>query len=163
DRAGRESGRPVSADPTPGAAPSPAPPAPAPDPASAQAPAPAVRLTALTKRFGRVTAVDGITLDIPAGQVVALLGPNGAGKTTTMDMVLGLQTPDSGEVLVHGHAPAQAVARGEVAAMMQDGGLLKDFTVTETVRYIASLYPDSLPVDEAVELAGLRAVARRRV
>ncbi|AXI76527.1 ABC transporter ATP-binding protein [Peterkaempfera bronchialis] len=122
-----------------------------------------VRLSALTKRFGDITAVDGLSLSVDAGQVVALLGPNGAGKTTTIDMVLGLQHPDSGSVLIHGRSPDRAVAAGEVAGILQGGGLLGDFTVAETVRYVASLYADAAPVGETLERAGLTSIARRRV
>lgn len=123
----------------------------------------AVELSGLTKSFGAVTAVDGLSLSIAAGQVVALLGPNGAGKTTTIDMILGLQRPDTGNVLVHGRTPAEAVARGEVSAVLQEGGLLRDFTVAETLRYIASLYPDPAPVGETLARAGLESIAGRRV
>ena len=57
---------------------------------------------------------------------MAFLGPNGAGKTTTIDMMLGLPRPSSGTVEVYGMPPAEAVARGLVAAVMQTGGLLRD-------------------------------------
>ncbi|WP_232792543.1 ABC transporter ATP-binding protein [Actinacidiphila yeochonensis] len=122
-----------------------------------------VRLDGVEKAFGDVRAVDGISLDLRPGRLTALLGPNGAGKTTVMDLILGLQTADRGGVTVLGGTPADAAARGEVGAVLQDGGLLPDLTVTETLRYVASLHHDPLPVPEALELAGLRAVARRRV
>ncbi|WP_345695814.1 ABC transporter ATP-binding protein [Kitasatospora terrestris] len=122
-----------------------------------------LRLDDVAKTFGEVRAVDGISLDLKPGEVTALLGPNGAGKTTVMDLILGLQTPDRGTVTVLGGTPAEAAARGEVGAVLQDGGLLHDLTVTETLRYFASLHHDPLPLGEALDLAGLRAVARRRV
>ena len=100
----------------------------------------AVDLQNLTKRYGTVTAVAQLTLQIEPGEIVAFLGPNGAGKTTTIDMLLGLARPDQGTVRVYGNPPGDAVGRGEVAAVMQSGGLLKDFTVGETVDYTASLY-----------------------
>jgi ABC-2 type transport system ATP-binding protein len=135
-----------------------APPAPAPT----QAP-PAVRLAGLTKRFGAVTAVDGLDLTVRAGEVVAFLGPNGAGKTTTIDMVLGLARPDGGEVEVYGLPPRTAVAHGLVAAVMQTGGLLKDLTVAETARLTAGLFAHSRPVAEVLERAGITDIADRRV
>lgn len=58
----------------------------------------AIRTSGLTKSFGALTAVDGLDLRIPAGQVVALLGPNGAGKSTTTEMILGLTAPDAGTI-----------------------------------------------------------------
>ena len=63
------------------------------DPALRAAGPPAVELDHAVKRFGPVTAVDGVSLSIRPGEVVALLGPNGAGKTTTLDALLGLSTP----------------------------------------------------------------------
>ena len=85
----------------------------------------ALELRGLTKRFGNVTAVGGIGMKVEKGEVVALLGPNGAGKSTTIDMLLGLTTPDAGEVRVGGGTPREAVDAGEVGAMMQNGALLQ--------------------------------------
>src|SRR5436190_2769777 len=98
----------------------------------------ALELRGLTKRFGNVTAVGGIDMKVEKGEVVALLGPNGAGKSTTIDMLLGLTTPDAGEVRVGGGTPREAVDAGEVGAMMQNGALLPDLTVGEVVELIVS-------------------------
>jgi ABC-2 type transport system ATP-binding protein len=124
---------------------------------------PAVVLRSLTKRFGAVTAVDGLDLTVERGEIVAFLGPNGAGKTSTIDMVLGLSRPDSGTVEVFGMAPRSAVARGLVTAVMQTGGLLKDLTVAETVQLTAALFAHTRPVEEVLERAGLTAISGRRV
>lgn len=123
----------------------------------------AIDLQNLTKRYGAVIAVNDLTLRVTAGEIVAFLGPNGAGKTTTIDMMLGLARPNSGSVSIYGKTPAAAIARGEIAAVMQTGGLLKDFTVSETVQYTASLYPQSRPVVEVLDRAGIRGIADRRV
>jgi ABC-2 type transport system ATP-binding protein len=123
----------------------------------------AVDLRGLTKRFGAVTAVNDLTLSVESGEIVAFLGPNGAGKTTTIDMVLGLARPDVGTVRVYGRSPADAIALGEVSAVMQTGGLLKDFTVAETLAYTASLYTHARPVAEVLERAGITDIADRRV
>jgi ABC-2 type transport system ATP-binding protein len=124
----------------------------------------AVDLDAVVKRFGPVTAVDGISLRIRPGEVVALLGPNGAGKTTTVDMLLGLSHPTQGSVAVYGRPPQQAVALGLVSAVMQSGGLLKDYTVEETVKLTAVLFgrPPGA-VDEALERAGIADIRKRLV
>jgi ABC-2 type transport system ATP-binding protein len=124
----------------------------------------AVDLDAVVKRFGPVTAVDGISLQIRPGEVVALLGPNGAGKTTTVDMLLGLSHPTQGSVTVYGRAPHEAVSLGLVSAVMQTGGLLKDYTVEETVKLTAVLFgrPGSA-VDEALERAGIADIRKRLV
>jgi ABC-2 type transport system ATP-binding protein len=123
----------------------------------------AVDMRGLTKRFGPVTAVDNLTLAVESGEIVAFLGPNGAGKTTTIDMLLGLSRPDAGTVQVYGKPPAEAIGVGEVSAVMQTGGLLKDFTVGETLAYTASLYAHARPVAEVLERAGITDIVDRRV
>ena len=123
----------------------------------------AIGLSGLTKSFGPVQAVRGIDLQIEQGEIVAFLGPNGAGKTTTIDMLLGLSQPTAGSVEVLGLPPRQAIARGLVSAVMQTGGLLKDLTVRETVRYTASLFADTRPVDEVLAHAGISGLADRKV
>src|SRR3954453_16498118 len=132
-------------------------------PGTRPATVPAVALRGLTKRFGAVTAVDGLDLTIEPGEIVAFLGPNGAGKTSTIDMVLGLSRPDAGTAEVFGMAPRTAVAHGLVTAVMQTGGLLKDLTVAETVELTAALFAHTRPVAEVLERAGLTEIANRRV
>jgi ABC-2 type transport system ATP-binding protein len=124
----------------------------------------AVDLDAVVKRFGAVTAVDGLSLRIHPGEVVALLGPNGAGKTSTVDMLLGLSDPSQGRVRVYGRPPREAVALGLVSAVMQTGGLLKDFTVEETVKLTAVLFgrPPG-EVDAALDRAGIAGIGKRLV
>ncbi|MEU1749712.1 ABC transporter ATP-binding protein [Micromonospora arida] len=124
---------------------------------------PAVELDGLTKSFGAVTAVDGLSLRVQPGEVVAFLGPNGAGKTTTIDMLLGLSRPDRGTVRVLGGTPDDAVARGRIAAVLQTGGLLKDLTVGETVRMTAHFYRHTRPAAEVLERAGITDIADRVV
>ncbi|MEU1243601.1 ABC transporter ATP-binding protein [Micromonospora parva] len=124
---------------------------------------PAVELDGLSKSFGAVTAVDGLSLRVQPGEVVAFLGPNGAGKTTTIDMLLGLSRPDAGTVRVLGGTPDDAVARGRVAAVLQTGGLLKDLTVGETVRMTAHFYRHTRPAAEVLERAGITDIAGRVV
>jgi ABC-2 type transport system ATP-binding protein len=124
---------------------------------------PAVSVDGVVKKFGAVTAVDGLSLNIYAGEVDAFLGPNGAGKTTTVDMILGLSNPTSGTVEVFGGDPRRAIALGRVAAVMQTGGLLKDFTVRETVELTASLFRPSRPVDEVLDRAGILDIGDRLV
>jgi ABC-2 type transport system ATP-binding protein len=123
----------------------------------------AIELDGLVKRFGEVTAVSGLDLTVRPGEIVAFLGPNGAGKTSTIDILLGLSRPTEGAVSVFGLSPADAVAHGRVAAVMQTGGLLKDFTVRETVQLTASLFRHPRPVEEVLERAGITAIADRRV
>lgn len=123
----------------------------------------AIDLRGLRKNFGSVEAVRGIDLTVRPGEIVAFLGPNGAGKTSTIDVILGLSRPTAGEVEVYGMAPRQAINRGLVSAVMQTGGLLKDFTVAETVQYTAKLFVTAHPVGEVLERAGITEIADRRV
>ena len=111
---------------------------------------------------GPVQAVRSVDLSIGRGETAALLGPNGAGKSTTIDMRLGLRRPDSGEISLFGGSPADAVAAGQIGAMLQVGSLIPDLSVRELVAMMASLYPRALAVDEVLELAGVSALAERR-
>jgi ABC-2 type transport system ATP-binding protein len=123
----------------------------------------AVDLASVRKNFGSVHAVNGIDLSIASGEIVAILGPNGAGKTTSIDMILGLSQPSTGNVSVFGMHPRQAISRGLVSAVMQTGGLLKDFTVAETVEYTASLFVHTESPAEVLKRAGIAGIADRKV
>lgn len=123
----------------------------------------ALDLRNVSKRYESVVAVKDLTLQVEPGEIVAFLGPNSAGKTTTIDMILGLARPDGGTIQVYERAPHQAVEQGMVSAVMQTGGLLKDFSVAETVAFTASLYPSPRPVREVLERAGIAAIGDRRV
>ena len=125
-----------------------------------------VELRALEKSFrssaGVVQAVRGIDVSVEEGETVALLGPNGAGKSTTIDMLLGLQAPDSGTVSLFGGSPAQAISRGRVGAMLQTGGLLRQLSVRELVTMMGALYPNPLDVDETLSIARVEQLGTRR-
>src|SRR5437763_67670 len=123
---------------------------------------PAFALRGLTKRFGRVTAVDGVSVEVAPGEVVAVLGPNGAGKSTTVDMLLGLTEPDAGEITVAGGTPREAVDRGVVGAMMQNGALLPDAGVRAAVsgRVLKAVVPGATEADLA-QLPGVTSVQLR--
>ena len=121
-----------------------------------------IELRGLVKSYGAVQAVRSVDISIQRGETVALLGPNGAGKSTTIDMLLGLLDPDAGTATVFGHSPHEAVAAGEVGAMLQTGAVIRDVTVRELIAMMASLYPHALDVDEVIDLVGLRDIAERR-
>jgi lipooligosaccharide transport system ATP-binding protein len=119
----------------------------------------------VVKRFGAITAVDGLDLDVPEGICLGLLGPNGAGKSTTMRMLTGQVIPDAGELHVLGHElPAESkIARAEMGVVPQLDNLDIDVSVEDNLAVFARLYraPD---VSEAVErcLRLARLTDRRR-
>src|SRR6202142_1733337 len=93
--------------------------------------APVVSFENVSKHYGNLHAVDGLTLDLRHGETVALLGPNGAGKSTSLDMLLALRKPSSGQIRMFGSDPYHAVKSGRVGAMLQSGGLMPEVTVRE--------------------------------
>ncbi|WP_069885527.1 ABC transporter ATP-binding protein [Streptomyces luteocolor] len=123
---------------------------------------PAVSFAGAVKTFGPVRAVDGVDLEIRRGETVALLGRNGAGKSTTLSLLLGLDTPDEGAVRLFGHGPERAVAAGRVGAMLQESRQVPRVTVRELVSFVAQTYPEPMPAERALELAGIAAFAGRR-
>src|SRR5437764_4055842 len=123
----------------------------------------AVDLRGGSFRYGQIRAVDGLTLTIRPGEVVALLGPNGAGKSTTINLMLDVLKPDTGTVRIGGLAPAQAIKQGRIGAMPQEGGLVPRTTVAELIRFLHGLYPDPMPVAEVLAIAGLTDLAGRTV
>ncbi|KND32245.1 sulfate ABC transporter ATP-binding protein [Streptomyces acidiscabies] len=117
----------------------------------------------VSKAYGEVRAVDGLTLDLRPGETVALLGPNGAGKSTTLDLLLGLKTPDSGSVRLFGTTPREAIVAGKVGAMLQSGGLMDEVTVAELVRLACDLHPRPYRPADVMARAGITAIADRKV
>lgn len=101
-----------------------------------------VEARGLTKRYGGLTVVDGIDLDVRAGECFGLLGPNGAGKTTTLRMMLGMTPPDGGSLHVLGHPiPAQArEMRAQLGVVPQQDSLDPDFSVLENLRTYARYF-----------------------
>ncbi|MEV0111746.1 ABC transporter ATP-binding protein [Streptomyces sp. NPDC050844] len=123
----------------------------------------AVSFDRVTKNYGDVRAVDGLTLDLSPGETVALLGPNGAGKSSTLDLLLGLRQPDSGTVRVFGGSPREAITAGRVGAMLQSGGLMGEVTVRELVRLACELHPRPHRVNDVLARAGVTQLADRKV
>ena len=96
----------------------------------------------LTKRFGALTAVDELSLDVRAGEIFGFLGPNGAGKTTAIQMMCGLVSPDSGEVLIDGIPirGGEASTRARVGVCPQDNILWDKLTCLEQLEFVGECY-----------------------
>ena len=99
----------------------------------------AVEARDVRKRFGDVTALDGLSLSVNAGEIYGLLGPNGSGKTTLIRALAALLRPDSGDLHVFGMAPRAAVASAAVGYMTQAAALYAELSVEENLRFFAAL------------------------
>ncbi|MEM8556879.1 MAG: ABC transporter ATP-binding protein [Bacteroidota bacterium] len=96
----------------------------------------AIQITSVTKRYGALTAVDAVSLDVPAGSLVALLGPSGCGKTTLLRLVGGFETPDAGQIAVGGRDVTTLPPQQRPSAMVfQSYALFPTMTVGENVEY----------------------------
>lgn len=106
----------------------------------------------LTRRFGDLTAVDDLTFEVAAGEIVGLLGANGAGKTTTMRILLGLLAPSSGSAYLDGQSALDA-DRHIMGYVPQGLGLYRDLTVMENLTFTATAFGADVPslVDEGLE------------
>jgi ABC-2 type transport system ATP-binding protein len=124
---------------------------------------PVVSFENVSKHYGSLKAVEGLSLELRRGETVALLGPNGAGKSTSLDMLLALRKPTSGTIRMFGSDPYHAVKTGQVGAMLQSGGLMPEVTVRELVSLIAGLHPRPVPIDVTLRRAGITEVADQRV
>jgi ABC-2 type transport system ATP-binding protein len=116
---------------------------------------PAARLHSVTKRYGKVAALDNLNLSLYPGEVVALLGPNGAGKTTAVRLLLGLTAPTSGSVRVMGNDPRDAETRTGIGAMLQVTRVPETLRVREHIDLFRSYYPHPLHAAEIVRIARL--------
>ena len=127
----------------------------------------AIEIDSLTKRYGRLYAVDGVSFTVERGAVHGLLGPNGSGKTTTLECALGLQRPTRGTVHVLG-APARRLdrIRGRVAAVFDRPPFVEGLTVEQNLEYARRSTPisrrEGRGINEALELVGAAKLAHRR-
>ena len=115
----------------------------------------------VSRHFGGVAALNGVSLSIPGGAIVGLIGPNGSGKTTLMNVISGVDRPTSGAILFDGEAiqgrPAQKVARLGVARTFQHIRLVPDLTALQNV-VLALHAPTAGPLDILLRLPRLRRV-----
>jgi ABC-2 type transport system ATP-binding protein len=126
----------------------------------------AARCLALIKRYGDVNAVNGLDLEVRAGECFGLLGPNGAGKTTTVEILEGLTPPTSGTVEVLGRAWGRGAdndLRQQIGVQLQETQLTEKLTVVETLQLFRSFYRRSRAVDAVISLVELEEKRDARV
>jgi ABC-2 type transport system ATP-binding protein len=103
----------------------------------------------LCKRYGALTAVDGVSFAVRAGRCFGLLGPNGAGKSTTLELLQGLRVPDAGSVLYRGR-PLDAAFRLRHGTQFQSTALIDFQTTREMLELFAAFYPAQRRLDELI-------------
>ena len=121
------------------------------------------RLRGVSRRYGKVVALDTLDLEVRRGELLALLGPNGAGKTTAISLLLGLVRPTGGRAELFGRPPRDVAARRRSGAMLQGAQLGGHSRVREMIALYSGYYADPLPLTETLRLAGLEDVARRPI
>jgi len=115
-----------------------------------------------TRDFDSTRALDGVSLDVPAGQIVGLLGPNGAGKTTLLSLLLGLRRPTSGRVELFGGDPRDPASRRSLGSTPQETGLPATLRVGEVVDFVSRHYADPMSLGELLDGFGLDGLQRRQ-
>jgi len=121
---------------------------------------PILEVRNLVKQYPSVTAVDGLSLAVPAGVCFGLLGPNGAGKTTTIEIMEGILSATSGEVTYRG-SPLGQRFREEAGILFQKTALQDFLTVRQSISLFRGLYERGLDVDEVIRLCALEKLAER--
>jgi len=120
----------------------------------------------VTRRFGGVVALDDVSFDVPAGEIVGLIGPNGAGKTTAFNVITRLYRPDHGRVVFDGHdllrTPVHRVVKRGVARTFQNVALWPTLSVLDNVKVGAQARRGERSAEELLEYVGLSGLAHRR-
>jgi ABC-2 type transport system ATP-binding protein len=120
------------------------------------------RLEHASKRFGETLALDGVDIELRAGDVLALLGPNGAGKTTAVALLLGLRRPTDGRARLFGLDPRRPEARRDIGVTPQESAFSPTLTVRELIDFVRAHHPRPLATSEVLETFELTGVAGRQ-
>ncbi|MGD7023673.1 ABC transporter ATP-binding protein [Rossellomorea vietnamensis] len=107
----------------------------------------------LVKRYGSITAVNGVAFQVKKGEIFGLLGPNGAGKTTTIEMLVGLRKPDEGTAALAGFDVRKQVNKVKevIGVQLQSTSLFELLKVEEILHLYASFYPNNVNINELIE------------
>ena len=128
---------------------------------------PALKITGLTKRYGKFTALDGLDMTVPRGAIYGLVGRNGAGKTTLIRLICGLQRPSSGEYAIYGvdsRDKAVSKARRRMGAVVETPSVYLDMSAGDNLKqqYRILGLPDFTGIQELLELVGLADTGRKK-
>jgi ABC-2 type transport system ATP-binding protein len=115
----------------------------------------------VSKRYGKVTALNGLSLSVHAGEILAMLGPNGAGKTTAVSLLLNLIEADSGKVNLFNQDPQALAARQRIGVMLQSATLPETLRVSELITLTQSYYPFPRELKDIAEMAGITDLLQR--
>ena len=112
-----------------------------------------IHVEKLVKKYGNMTAVNGVEFDVSAGEVFGLLGPNGAGKTTTIEMLVGLRKPDGGTATLSGFDIRKQIDKVKevIGVQLQSTSLFELLTVQEIMHMYASFYPTHVSIPELID------------
>ena len=126
---------------------------------------PVVSVENLTKSYGDVDAVRGVSFELEEGEVFALLGPNGAGKTTIVEILEGYRKRTSGEVDVLGFDPSenQRTFKERIGIVLQESSVERELSVRETINTYGAVYPKRLDTNHLIDIVGLEEKADARV
>ena len=120
------------------------------------------RTRSVSRSYGRVTALDGVSLDVAEGEALGLLGANGAGKSTLIQLLCGLRRPTRGTVELFGGDPRDARYRAGLGATPQETGLPETLRVTEVLNLVRRHFPDPASEGELLDQFGLAGLERRQ-
>jgi len=120
------------------------------------------RLDHATRRFGDVTALDDVSLEIDAGKIVGLLGPNGAGKTTMLSLIQGLRRPTAGTVELFGGSPSDHRTRLGLGSTPQETALPQTLRVGEVIDFVSTHFPNPVPRAGIADEFGLTELLKRQ-
>jgi ABC-2 type transport system ATP-binding protein len=120
------------------------------------------RAVEVSRRYGDVLALDRLSLDVAAGELVGLLGPNGAGKSTLVNLLTGVRRPTSGRVELCGGDPRDPARRRGLGVTPQETGLPASLRVGEVVDFVRAHYPDPLSQGELLDRFGLSDLVKRQ-
>ncbi|HLU73342.1 MAG TPA: ABC transporter ATP-binding protein [Nonomuraea sp.] len=121
------------------------------------------RTVEATRRYGDVVALDRVSADIRAGELVGLLGPNGAGKSTLINLFVGLRRPTSGTVELFDGSPRDPAMRRRIGVTPQETGLPEVLRVGEIVDFVSAHFPRPVPAAELLDRFGLGDLVKRQI